>query len=1019
MKLKHLVGSLALLGLATHALAQNSGSGSAQAGERIEITGSSIKRIQAEGALPIQIISRRDLDRQGIVSAEQLISTLTINGNGLDNLASNADVVSGQSRGNNGATSANLRSQGSNATLILLNGRRVAAHGLNGGVVDLNQIPMAAVERIEVLKDGASSTYGTDAVGGVINFILRSNFNGLRATATADVTEQGGGNIYRGAVVGGFGNLDTDRYNLLATLSVTDMKRLDGSQRDFVNTFQPERGLSPDTRGAPYATLFAVAQANKSVLTRPGAPNTTAGNGTGPLRNGITLNGINTLDLPGQPGCASQPGMGPYDEGIWAAGAAAQYGCAWDTGKAAVIQQPVKNTNIVTRGLVKFSEHQLTAEALFGRSESTKVFSPSQITSGTATATVQLPNGQLVASPFRNLAYPASGAGYQRAFNALLTQFPELAVNAGAPMAFRWRCMACGPREYETQSDTGRYLLAMDGPMGFLSGWDYRVGASTAYSKARSTLGNGYQNYVQLANLINTGVLNPFLLNGETQTPQAMAALDAISARGTRLYDGKYTTTQVDATVSGPVFKLPAGDVLAALGVDWRKEKYRFSGNNDVNTNDINTWIYNAAFDNINALNGVSRTVKAVFGEVIVPVVKSLEINLSGRYDHYTGFGSTTNPKASLRFAPIDQLVMRASYGTGFRVPTFNQLYNGVTESPYTGAGVTDPLRCPSQIVNTTPGDPCNAITFNTLFGGKSDLGPEKSKMANIGILVQPIPEFNASVDYWDIKRTGTIQSFGLTTLLQNYTLFPQVFLRNPATNEIAFIDTRWVNAGETRTKGLEVSLAGNAQLGGGRLTAGLNVSYLLEKKSRLLVNSPFGASEVGVVHALVRPGHPLEAHGQHQLHAWRLERRAAPAVRRQVRRLRAAGCRQRHRQPAAVRPGGQALHAVPRQHRLHRLQEPGAELRHQEPAGQGPAVRQQLRHQHRQRQQLGAARGRPARAQLRADGRIHVLLILPPRASAHHDRGPLRRPFFLELPPPCSRCCCESCWACCRRCWA
>ena len=137
-KMKALVGSLALLGLASHALAQSTD-------QRITITGSSIKRIQSEGALPLQVISRVELDRQGIVNAEQLIATLTFNGNGLDNLASNADVVTGQSRGNNGSTSANLRNQGSNATLILLNGRRVAAHGQNGGVVDLNQIPMAAV----------------------------------------------------------------------------------------------------------------------------------------------------------------------------------------------------------------------------------------------------------------------------------------------------------------------------------------------------------------------------------------------------------------------------------------------------------------------------------------------------------------------------------------------------------------------------------------------------------------------------------------------------------------------------------------------------------------------------------------------------------------------------------------------------------------------------------------------------------------------------------------------------------
>ena len=840
MKLAILVGGLAALGLASHALAQSGA-------QRVEITGSSIKRIQSEGALPLQTITRAELDRQGIVSAEQLIATLSFNANGLDNLASNADVVTGQARGNNGATSANLRSQGANATLILLNGRRVAAHGLNGGVVDLNQIPMAAVERVEILKDGASSIYGTDAVGGVINFILRNDFAGLRASASADVTEHSGGNIYRAALTGGLGNIESQGYNLLATLSVTDNKRLDGTQRSFVDTFQPERGLSPDTRGTPFATLFlAATNANtiRNVLTRPGGAN----NGTGPLYNGATLNSVNTLDLPGAAGCASQPLMGPYAEKIWnsaAAAPASQLGCAYDTGKAAVIQQPVKNTNLVTRGNFKLGAHLLTAEWLLGRSESTKTFSENQISSVSSIATVTLPNGSTVPSPFRNLAYPSTGAGYARVFNALVGTFPELAVNNGLPMTFRWRCMACGPRQYETTTDTGRLLLAAEGPLGFMAGWEYRIGASEAYSKSRSVLGSGYHNYVGLANLINTGVLNPFLLAGEQQTPAAQAALDAISARGTRLYNGKYTTTEVDATVSGPLFKLAGGDAMAALGVDWRQEKYLFDGNNDVNTNDINTWIFNAAFDNINALAGVKRDVNAVFGEVVLPLAKNFEANLSARYDRYTGFGSTTNPKVSLRYAPLDSLVLRGSYGTGFRVPTFNQLYNGVTESPYTGAGVPDPATCPSLVVSNAPG--CAAITFNTLFGGKPDLGPEKSKMSNIGFVWQPLPEFSATLDWWEIRREGTIQSFGLTTIMANYTLFPQNFIRDPVTGAIRQIDTRWVNAGETRTSGIELSLRGGGNALGGKIVAGLDGSYLLEKKSRLLTSSPFGPSEVGV----------------------------------------------------------------------------------------------------------------------------------------------------------------------------
>ena len=840
MKLKNVVGSLALLGLATHALAQ-----APAAPQRITVTGSSIKRIAAEGALPVQTISAAELTRQGIVNAEQLIATLTSNGNGLDNLASNSDVVTGQSRGNNGATSANLRGQGANATLILLNGRRIAAHGLNGGVVDLNQIPMAAVERVEVLKDGASSIYGTDAVGGVINFILRNNFEGLRAAASIDATEAGGGNITRASLAGGFGNLDTDGFNVLATLSVTESKRLDGKDRNFVNSFQPERALSPDTRGTPFATVFAVNTTAPNALTRPGGNGTPANNGLAPLIGGVATNGINTLDLPGGAGCSSQPDMGPYQEVLWAAGAGARFGCAWDSGKSAVIQQPVKNTNLVTRGTLKLGkDHMLIGEVLLGKSESAKTFSENQISSVANTANITLGNNTSVASPFRDLVYPSTGAGYNRVFNALATAFPELEVNRGRGLAFRWRCMDCGQRQIATETDTSRFLVGLEGTLPIFGGWDYRAAASQAKSESKSVLGSGYHYMEGFSNLLKNGTLNPFLLAGEQQTPAAMAALQAVSARGVELYGGTYTTTQFDAVASGPIYKLPAGDVLMAVGVDSRIEKYKFNGNNNAGFSSISSWVFNAPFDNVNALAGEKRDVNAVFTEVIIPVHKTTEINLSVRHDEYSGFGGTTNPKASLRFQPLDSLLFRASYSTGFRVPTFNQLFNGITESLNTGAGVPDPLTCPTNVVSTAPG--CAAITFNTRFGGRPELGPEESKMANVGVVWQPMPGFSASLDWWEIKREGAITSFTLATILSNYRLFPDAFIREPGTNRLLVVDTRWLNAGDTETKGLELSLRGNGMLAGARVSAGLDGTYLLEKKSRIATSPTFGPSEVG-----------------------------------------------------------------------------------------------------------------------------------------------------------------------------
>lgn len=825
MKLKQISQCLALAGFASCVAAQQTSDISLQ---RVEITGSSIKRIAAEGSLPVQVITREDLKRQGITTAEQLISTLSVNGSGLDNLASNADVVAGAQRGNNGASAANLRGQGAASTLVLLNGRRIAAHGLNGGVVDLSSIPMVAVERIEILKDGASAIYGTDAIGGVINFILRKDYKGLEVQAFTDVTQQGGGNISRVSLTGGAGDLDKDKYNVLFSLGRSQNQALRGDQRSFVNTFQPNRGLSVDTRGTPFATVFAIG----SVYNALSLNNLNAtGRGTGPTLPGggsQTYNGINVLNLAGGAGCNSVDGQAPYDAVLWAT-PAAKYGCAWDTGRAAVLQQPVSNTNLVARGTLRLGEHQLYAEFTGAKVDSAKTFSANQISSS-ASAT----------SMFSNLAYPSTGSSYNSVFNQLVAAFPTLEANRGQPLAFRWRCLPCGSRELDTNSETSRFLLGAEGPLPWLAGWDYRAGISSASSSATSVLGNGYFFGKEFAATINSGLLNPFLLPGQSQSPAALAALAATSANGVTLYGGKFTLKQADATASGPVFKLPAGDVMAAVGVDLRTEEYRFNGN----ATDLATQarIFNAPFDSINTLDVVKRDIRAVFAEVLVPITKQLEATLAARHDDYTGFGGTTNPKVSLRFTPVEQFLVRGSYNTGFRVPTFNQLFNGVTESPYSGKDLVDPAKCPTGKVDATAA--CQVITPNTLTGGRADLGPEKSKQGTVGFVWAPTSSLSFGADWWSINKTGTIQILSLTDLVNNYGLFPQNFIRD-ANGNVVQIDQRWVNAGESVTKGIDINANANGKFGDANWGVNLDGSYLIEKKSRLVASAPFGASEV------------------------------------------------------------------------------------------------------------------------------------------------------------------------------
>ncbi len=823
MKLKSIVSSLVLLGLASHAVAQ-----APAPAQRITITGSSIKRIAVEGALPLQVITRADITREGISSTEQLVMMLTSNGSGLDNLASNADVVDGAARGNNGATSANLRGQGSNATLILLNSRRVAAHGLNGGQVDLNQIPFSAIERIEVLKDGASAIYGTDAVGGVINFITRRNYNGLTAEAFVDVTEEGGGNIYRTSLTGGFGDIDTQGFNLLATLAYSENKALRGDQRDFTKTFQNHRGLSPDTRGTPTATIVPLAG---TII-----PNT-AGAPLVPGTNVRADGGINPLNLPGGPGCESTEGMAQYAFDLWAQ-PSRRYACTWDTGRAAVIQQPVQNLNFLTRGTLMLGQHQLMGEFVASKVDTAKRFSNIQL----------LPSAGL--TPLRFPRNAASAAVYDDIFNRLAAAFPSLEPQRGQPISYRWRCIECGPREIETTSETRRIFVGAEGP---LFGWDYRAGFSQATSEVESTLGTGYhyrrditlngREFKGIVEALNSGVINPFLLPGQTQSQAARDRIAATSAAGVKLYGGKFTTTQYDASVSGPAFSLFGASALAAVGVDLRSEKYRFNG--DERPSNERADIIGAPFDDGNALpGGVKRDIKAIYGELILPFSKTLEVTLAARRDKYDGFGTTTNPKLSFRFQPMEQLLFRGSYNEAFRVPTFNQIYNGAIVQQYLGSDIADPARCPGgrPIAN----DPNCVLVQNlvTVAGGTPDLGPETAEQFSYGVVWEPNPSFSISADWWRIKREDQIRVLGLRDLIENYSLFTGRFLRDGA-GVLEGIDQRWINSGGSVTRGVDISARANTKALGATWSAGVDLSYLVEKISRLTPNAPWGNSEV------------------------------------------------------------------------------------------------------------------------------------------------------------------------------
>lgn len=815
--------------------------------ETVIVTGSSIRRRVTESAAPLQIFTAEEITREGIANPEQLVMFLTANGTGLDNLASNADVVAGQARGNNGASSANLRGQGSAGTLVLLNGRRVAAHGLNGGAVDINQIPLAAIERVDVLKDGASAIYGTDAIGGVINFITKRNVTGVTINASTDQTQDGGGAINRASIVAGFGDLDTQSFNIWAAVSFAQNEELRGDERDFVDTFQVNRGLSVDTRGTPFATIFPL-NAGPLVSSVSLLGGTTTAAGLAPFLPGTTIRasgGVNVLDLPGGAGCDSVEGQESYDQVLWAIPGAA-FACAWDTGRAAVLQQPLETTTYVVRGTYRLGEHQISAELTGSDADASKRFSNVQLSPNTTTQNFAYP---LLTGP---AATAENTATYNRIYNALVAVFPSISANYGRPIAYRWRCVECGRREIDTNTKTQRLFVGIDGPL--FEGWTYRSGLSRATSESQSVLGSGYyfrgttgtgalDGVPGLIPALNSGLINPFLLPGQTQSQAGLDLLRAASAEGVVLYGGEFTVTQFDVSASGTFMTLPGGPAYAAVGVDYRKEEYRFNG--DQRSGAVPPFILAAPFDQSNILAPVEREVKAVFVEFALPLFKDFELTLAARRDEYDGFGATTNPKISFRYKPIPEIMFRGSYGTGFRVPSFNQIFNGLQTSPYSGSDLADPLTCPGGVPSSAPG--CATVQPTLWARGKLDLGPEEAEQRSIGLVIQPASSLSITLDWWSIERSSTITFPSVRDLVNNYNLFQDRFIRDPATNALLVIDQQLLNAGGSITTGIDVGIRTNWEAWNARWTVTLDGTYLADRRDRVLDNSPYSSSRIGV----------------------------------------------------------------------------------------------------------------------------------------------------------------------------
>lgn len=764
MKLKKLAHLIALIGVASPVVAQNMPTPANI--QRVEITGSSIKRVAKEGALPVQVISAESLEKQGITSAEQLMATISANGTGADNPTSGNNVFGADAdRVSGGASFASFRGLGPNSTLVLINGRRAPTHGKSGKAVDLNSIPMAAVSRIEILKDGASAIYGTDAIGGVMNIILKTDYQGVEASVYTNITEEGGGNIHRGSLIAGTGDLETDGFNIMATAAFTRNEKLSSKRRDFANGFQPARGLSPDTTGTPFANqLTGAGTALGTGFTRPGDP--------------TTYLQANPLSFDGK--CDTVEGMSQYQVDLWrnvTSPLRSTYSCSYDYGGDYVMQSPSDQANLLARGTYKLApDHTMFVEAIGSRSKVISILTPAQISTSLA-------NGN---------AYPVGGPYYQD----LSAYIPS--YNRNLPIIYKWRANPLGNRTQENSTESGRLLVGFEG---VIRNWDYKLGLSKAQSTSHMDLLDGYANTAAFYKVLGSGIVNPWSVNG-TQTKAAMDAIEATKYRGA-FQTGKTTMTQIDGTVSGELFDLPAGKLAMAAGFDFRRESYLYS-------QDVAAEPILLAPGNAN-LPKASRDVKALFAEFIVPVTKDLELQLAVRRDDYSVIGATTNPKVAFRYQPASWLLFRGSANKGFLAPSFTQLYTGALRQEL-ASGIIDTVGCAAN-----PGDPrfCAPERFDYISGGNQNLKPETSEQGTLGLVIEPFKGFSASIDWWAINMKDRILNRSASIVLQNAALLPGNIFRNPD-GTIDYVQAGWINAAGAKTRGIDLGLRGDGKFGNG-----------------------------------------------------------------------------------------------------------------------------------------------------------------------------------------------------------
>ncbi len=832
---------------ASHAFAQTVDPSAASAekpSEPIIVTGSRISRADFKSESPISTIGAAAIAAAGQPSLDRVIGEMP-QFEAAQGAAEVGDVQGSVGFGG-GASYSDLRGIGRNRSLVLMDGRRLMP-STPDGAIDLNTIPTALVDSIEIITGGASATYGSDAVAGVANFKLRNTFSGIELNADYGASTRGDGKTAQISGIMG-GKFDGGKGHMMLAFEYSNRQAVAGSQRDFFT--QPSvRFLARQPEGSIFSGGWGNGSNNPNVGVLNGILSGYAGytpvTSVGDI--GVNTDGTIFTSRAGSNPAENYRGVGAV---LGAALNAAGTQAGVILGNYFAVQVPLTKYNVFTKGDYELSDH-VTAYAQFNFSESkaldqTGPGSTKQSAGSPVELTIPISNPYVQANP--NLL-----ALINSAYGGVA---PPTAKVKESKILFGW-----GNRIENFKYDVWQALGGFKGDIpGTALTYDIYAsfGRASYTSVATGDISLAAINNVLATETATTGpggcIYNPFGTN-----PVSAACL-AYAGR-TDLSTNEMTSKNVEGSIQGPLFKLPGGDAKFALGADYRKTSFDYHPDSTFITND--TLSYGLATPAAG-----SQAVKEVFGELLLPFAqdasfaKELSVDLGYRYSKYDTFSAKSTYKADLSWAPITQLRFRGGYSVAIRAPSLSDLYNGLSVNN-SALGGGDPCSFNSsyrtgvnaaqvQTLCTAQAAPAGSSTFSgsptvpVQSGGNSLLQPERAKTFTVGAVLSPFRGFNISVDYYNINISGAISSLSSGSIIADCygaagnpgfaasSPFCQRIQRDSASGNILLLTSGTFNYNSIKLSGVDAQIDYRFPLeaigmgpNSGRIQVGSVISYL------------------------------------------------------------------------------------------------------------------------------------------------------------------------------------------------